>query len=165
VRRWEGVDHLAGTPFVTVVGWHNAGKTLFIERLVEELKERGLRVGVLKHAGSHITMDREGTDTWRFARAGADVVAIAGPGQFAYIERSAEELLLEEALARLPKGLDLVLVEGYKSLPLPKIVVQRDEAEPAITGPGEVLATVRADGDLAPVANLLAERGDIPAVR
>ena len=150
---------MAGTPFVTVVGWHNAGKTLFIERLVAELKRRGLRVGVLKHAGSHITMDREGTDTWRFARAGADVVGIAGPEGFAYIERTPEELLLDAALARLPEGLDLVLVEGYKSMPLPKIVVRGDEAEPAITGPGEVLATVRADGDLSSIVVLLADRG------
>ena len=150
---------MADVPFVTVVGWHNAGKTLFIEHLVGELKRRGLRVAVLKHAGSRIRMDREGTDTWRFALAGADVVGIAGPEEFAYIERTPEELRLDAALARLPEGLDVVIVEGYKSLPLPKIVVRRDETEPAIEGPGEVLATVRADQDTAPIADLLAERG------
>lgn len=143
------------TPVVSVVGWHNAGKTTFIVALVEALKAAGYRVAVIKHAGRHYSLDREGTDTWRFARAGSDVVGIIGPHGAALMERSAEEPALEDILPRLPGDLDLIIVEGYKQRPLPKIDVRAAGAEP-ITGPGEVLAAVEP---------LSAAPGEAPAFR
>jgi len=127
---------------VTVVGWHNVGKTLFVERLVAALKRRGLRLAVIKHTGTHFDVDHEGTDTWRFARAGSDVVGIVGPHGLALMERSAGEPAVEDVLRRLPGDLDLVLLEGYKSLPLPKVVIRGASTEPEITGPGPILCTL-----------------------
>ncbi len=137
---------------VTVVGWHNAGKTLFVELLIAELKRRGLRVAVIKHTRSHYDVDHEGTDTWRFARAGGDVVGIVGPHGLVLMERSAEELSVAQVLDRLPADLDLIILEGYKSLPLPKIVIRGEATEPAITGPGVILweLTARPDGSGGP---------------
>ena len=86
---------------ISVVGWHNSGKTTFIERLVPALKARGLRVAVIKHSGGGFELDHPGTDTWRFQQAGSDVVAIVGREGFAYVERRQSGLDLEELVARL----------------------------------------------------------------
>ena len=140
----KGTRALVDTPVVTVVGWHDAGKTLLVELLVAELKRRGVRMAVIKHTRGRFDVDREGTDTWRFARAGSDVVGIVGPQGLALIERTERELALADVLGRLPSDLDLVIVEGYKSLPLPKIVVRGDEGETPIEGPGEILLVLHA---------------------
>jgi len=113
------------TPMVSVVGWHNAGKTLFIERLVVELRSRGLRVATIKHSRGEFEMDHPGTDTWRFAQAGSEAVAISGGGRLALLQNRAQDATLDEIVALLPRGLDLILVEGFKRLPLPKIEVTR----------------------------------------
>lgn len=158
-------------PVVTIVGWHNVGKTLLIERLVAVLKARGYRVAIVKHSGSHFDLDREGSDTWRFAQAGGDVIGLVGPHGLALMERTGAEPPLEEMLERLPADVDIVLVEGYKGRALPKIDVRGSEPDRAIRGPGELLAVVAAEpqpGEDAPVfgpeevealADLLERRG------
>jgi len=133
------------TMLVSVVGRHNAGKTALIERLVVRLKSRGLRVAVLKHTRGEFDLDTEGTDTWRHAQAGADVVAIAGPKGGAIIECWQREQSLEEILRRFPRDLDLVIVEGYKAMPLPKIVVCRDAREELRGYGGRILAVVTSE--------------------
>ena len=163
------------TPIISVIGWHDAGKTTFIVRLVEELKRRGLRVATIKHSRGHFEIDRPGSDTWRLAQAGSDVVVISGKRQMALIEQSADELSLTEIVARLPADIDLVIAEGYKSLPTPKIIVARDGVgQGRIAFSGEVVAlvtdgtTMTRDGvacfspmDAAGVADLLVARGFI----
>jgi len=129
-----------------VVGWHNAGKTLFIEGMLGVLKGRGYRVAVVKHSGAHYSLDRQGTDTWRFTQAGADVVGLVGPDGLALMEHTRDEPPLEEMLARLPRDLDLVIVEGYKGLALPKIEVRADVGASPVGGPGEVLGMVAPQG-------------------
>ena len=64
-------------PIITVVGFSDAGKTTIIEKLVPELKQRGYRVGTVKHAAHGFAVDREGKDSWRHQQAGADIVAVA----------------------------------------------------------------------------------------
>ncbi|MBC7236640.1 MAG: molybdopterin-guanine dinucleotide biosynthesis protein B, partial [Chloroflexi bacterium] len=112
---------------VSVVGWHNAGKTTVIERLVSALKSLGLRVATIKHTREEIRMDAPGTDTWRFAEAGSDLVIIAGAKQTIVLERRAKEETLEELLRRVPADTDLVITEGYKKAQTPKIEVRRAE--------------------------------------
>jgi len=132
-------------PIISVIGWHNSGKTTFIVGLIAELRRRGLRVATIKHTRAHFDVDKPGTDTWRLAQAGADVVAISGQGKMALIEQLAddEELTLAEIVRRLPVDIDLVITEGYKALPIPKIEVMRaDTREGRITSPGEPLALV-----------------------
>ena len=80
----------------------NSGKTTLIEKVVRILKERGLRVAVIKHASKGFDIDRPGKDSWRFREAGADAVMLVGPDSMALMKMterqpSPEEL---EALGR-----------------------------------------------------------------
>jgi len=132
----------AGIPALSVVGAKGAGKTFLIERLVPELRRRGYRVAVLKHDVHGFEIDREGTDTWRIARAGAEIVAIAGPGRTAVVERVDAETPLADVL-RTIRGVHLVILEGYSQEAYPKVEVRRggvatDKLPPA----GPVLAVV-----------------------
>ena len=129
-------------PIITFVGLSGTGKTTFLEKLIPVLKARGLRLALIKHDAHHFEMDRPGKDTWRFTRAGADVVAISSREQFAMIERPPEELRLRDILARLPE-VDLVLTEGYKKNDCPKIEIHRAELNrPLLSPPEELLAVV-----------------------
>jgi molybdopterin-guanine dinucleotide biosynthesis protein B len=111
-------------PIIQIVGYRNSGKTTLLCRLVNLLTERGWRVGTVKHDAHQFDIDHPGKDTWKHRLAGAETVAIASEEQTAVIRQRAvslDELLLEM------DGLDLVLVEGYKWAPYPKIVLIRTE--------------------------------------
>jgi molybdopterin-guanine dinucleotide biosynthesis protein B len=130
------------TPIITFVGKSGTGKTTLLEKLIPELKGRGLRLAVLKHDAHHFDMDKPGKDTYRFTAAGADVVTISNAEKFALIEQPPQELSLEEIISRLPE-VDLVLVEGYKKNPYPKIEVHRACLNrPLLSDPGQLLAVM-----------------------
>ena len=74
-------------PTLSIVGHSNSGKTTLIERLIGELKRRGRRLAVVKHTGGPFDMDRPGKDTWRYAEAGCDAIAILGPERSVILER------------------------------------------------------------------------------
>jgi len=88
-------------PIISIVGRSGAGKTTVLEPLIAELARRGLRVGVLKHSAHGFEMDREGKDTWRHRRAGAQAVGIMSPDEIAVIRSLPRELPLEQAAALL----------------------------------------------------------------
>lgn len=114
-------------PIIGVAGHSGSGKTTLIERLVTELGRRGLRLGVVKHAHKGFSMDRPGKDTDRFFVAGADPVLVSGPSESAL--RFRDPVALEDAdpwLCRLFSPADLVLVEGFKGAPWPRIWVGPD---------------------------------------
>jgi molybdopterin-guanine dinucleotide biosynthesis protein B len=108
-----------------VVGYKNSGKSTLVCQLTSELKKRGYRVGTLKHDVHDFEIDREGTDTSKHRQAGADVVAIASQDKWAVQGWGSGLSSLDEMLRRI-EGVDLVLVEGYKQSPLPKIVMVAD---------------------------------------
>lgn len=129
-------------PVVTFVGKSGTGKTTFLEKLIPELKRRGLRVAVLKHDAHDFQMDKPGKDTYRFTAAGADVVTISNAEKFAMIERPQRELEVGDIIARLPE-VDLVLTEGYKKSHYPKIEIHRAELNrPLIAEETELLAVM-----------------------
>ena len=135
-------------PVVGFVGPSGVGKTSLVERLVAELKRRGLSVGAVKHASHGFFADRPGKDSHRLYESGADAVALISREQiatFARLERGlGEEVSLAEALATLPRDLDLVLAEGFSWEPIPRVVLLRDDEEPAPAHveSGEVLDVV-----------------------
>jgi len=103
-----------------------SGKTTVVENLVRELKGRGYRVGTLKHIPKDdFTIDSEGTDTWKHARAGAEVVVALSKNEVAYILPSDREVPLEDVIRNLEavSELDYLLVEGFKKADMPRIVV------------------------------------------
>lgn len=130
-------------PVISVVAKSGTGKTTFIERLIPELRARGLRVGVLKHHGHATPFDAPGKDTYRLAQAGADIVIGASAVQVAVFRQEDGAADLDAVIARHAAGLDLLLTEGYKRGPYPKIEVHRAERSAGLLcRPDELLALV-----------------------
>jgi len=111
-----------------VTGWKNAGKTGLMERLVAEFTARGLRVSTIKHAHHTTDVDQPGRDSYRHRQAGASEVVLSSKHRWALMGelRGADEPSLPELLARL-SPCDLVLIEGFKREPHPKIECIRAE--------------------------------------
>jgi len=107
-------------------GWSGAGKTTLIVKLILELNRRGLSVSTIKHAHHNFDLDQPGKDSYEHRAAGAEDVLVASANRVALMRelRGAPEPSLAELL-RLLKNVDLVLVEGFKRDPLPKIEVFR----------------------------------------
>ncbi len=126
-----------------VTGWKNAGKTGLMERLVAEITGRGLRVSTIKHAHHAFDVDQPGRDSYRHRAAGATEVLLASGKRFALMHelRDAPEPPLDALLSRL-SPVDLVLIEGYKTAPHPKIEAYRAAAGNPLIAPGD--ATIRA---------------------
>lgn len=109
-------------PVITLAAYSNTGKTTYLSSLIPCLKAAGLRVAVIKHDGHEFQIDQEGKDTWRFAQAGADVVAITSASKFAIMEYRPIDI---NALIEKISGVDLIILEGYKQGPYPKIALYR----------------------------------------
>ena len=116
------------SPVFGITGWKNAGKTTLTERLVAEFVRRGWKIATVKHAHHAADIDHPGTDSFRHRAAGATEVALVTAERFAIV-REQEEPGLDEVLARLAPA-DLVLVEGFKTGPHPKIEVRADDTRP-----------------------------------
>ena len=128
-------------PAVSVVGRKNSGKTTLTVALAAELKRRGRRVATLKHGHHAFEIDEPGRDTWRhFHEGGAEAVVMASAGKVALVMRCDGEPDPRELIARFygGQGYDLVLVEGYKRGPFPKIeVFRRAVHERPLFDPGD----------------------------
>lgn len=109
--------------FVAIVGKSGSGKTTLLVKLIAELKHRGYRVGTVKHAFHGFEFDRPGKDSWRHRRAGADTVMVVAEDGLALIKQTRFESF--DAVSGYFDDMDLVLVEGFKQQPLPKIEVVR----------------------------------------
>ncbi|MFC3532428.1 molybdopterin-guanine dinucleotide biosynthesis protein B [Vogesella facilis] len=107
-----------------IAGWSGSGKTTLVEALLPRLAARGLRVSVIKHSHHDIEPDTPGKDSWRHRQAGAAEVMLLSPHRVSVVAELAQELSLEQQLARL-QPVDLVLLEGQKWLPVPKLEVHR----------------------------------------
>ena len=115
-------------------GYSGAGKTTLDERLIPELRQRGLRVSVVKHARHGFDIDRPGKDTYRHREAGAFEVVVASAKRLALMrEFEVEtELSVHTLIAELYDGVDWVLLEGFRDSDLLKIEVWRaSQAKPA----------------------------------
>ncbi|HFA59592.1 MAG TPA: molybdopterin-guanine dinucleotide biosynthesis protein B [Rhodospirillales bacterium] len=119
-------DSAAAAPVIGVVGWKNNGKTTLVTRLVAHLVARGLRVSTVKHAHHSVDVDQPGKDSHRHREAGASEVVLATARRWVLIHelRDEPEPRLEDLLAKMAPA-DLVIVEGFKRFPHPKIEVHR----------------------------------------
>lgn len=116
------------TKIISIIGRKNAGKTSLVVAMASEFTRRGKRVMTIKHATNPAALDSPGTDTFRHFHEGkAERVLIASPEVRAVIERSADDTGPVDLARRYLTGADIVLVEGFKKEPLPKIEVYRRE--------------------------------------
>jgi hypoxanthine phosphoribosyltransferase len=132
-------------PVISVVGQSGSGKTVFLEKLIAELKARRLKIGTIKHHPHRFEIDQEGKDSWRHARAGSDTVVISSPNQVAVIKQLDQEMDLDDIVQAYLGDVQLVITEGYKSGPKKKIEVSRKETGHALVSPTEDLIAVVAD--------------------
>ncbi|HOT93510.1 MAG TPA: molybdopterin-guanine dinucleotide biosynthesis protein B [Anaerolineae bacterium] len=117
-------------PVISFVGRSNSGKTTLIEKLIPLLRQRGYRVGVIKHTlRQDVETDIPGTDTRRLWDAGADHVAFVTPDRLVHTRRCVTPPTLEMALAGVT-DVDLVIAEGFKHGEFPKIEVTRAARDP-----------------------------------
>ena len=112
---------------MSIVGRSNTGKTTLIEKLIPELRRRGYRVATIKHNIHGFDIDHEGKDSWRHKEAGARLTVIASPQRIAVIEDVSKDYELSELRDRYIRDVDIILSEGFKGNPHPKIEVVRSE--------------------------------------
>ena len=116
---------------ISIIGRKNAGKTTFLVALAAELVRRRFRVMTIKHGTHPADIDQKGKDTWRHWHEGrAERVLMEGPGQRVLFERTPVESDPVTLVRRYLSDADIVLVEGFKREPLPKIEVYRTVAGP-----------------------------------
>jgi molybdopterin-guanine dinucleotide biosynthesis adapter protein len=116
-------------PIIGIAGWKKSGKTTLVTRLIAEFTARGLKVATVKHAHHDFQIDEGETDSARHRRAGAGQVAVVSSKRWAVINElaGAPEPTLSEVISWIGPC-DLIIVEGYKSAPIPKIEVRRSGA-------------------------------------
>ena len=109
-----------------LAGWSGSGKTTLLAALIPELAARGLSVSTIKHAHHDFDIDRPGKDSWRHRQAGAREVMVASARRWALMHelRGDAEPSLDELVTHLTP-VDVVIVDGFKSHPHPKLEVHR----------------------------------------
>lgn len=115
-------------PLLGIAAWSGTGKTTLLEKMLPGLRARGLKVAVIKHAHHDFEIDTPGKDSHRLREAGAVPMLIASSARVAMMIETPdrEEADLSELVAMVqPHQPDLVLVEGFKSWPLPKLELYR----------------------------------------
>jgi molybdopterin-guanine dinucleotide biosynthesis protein B len=143
---------VAATRIISIIGRKNAGKTTLTVALASELARRGHRVMSMKHADHPAQVDQPGVDSWRHFHEGrAERVLLVSPEMRVLFHRARDEYdpigLAREHLS----GADIVLIEGFKSAPLPKIEVYRRAVapqpiyDPAASNAGDWVAIVTDD--------------------
>ena len=133
-------------PLVSIVGYSGSGKTTLVERLIPELGRRGLRVATIKHNRHGFEVDLEGKDSWRHRRAGAVLTVLASPGKVAVMADTEGDPGLGELGERFIRDVDVILAEGFKKNPHPKIEVFRKSlGKEFLSGDDEALMAVAGD--------------------
>ena len=134
----------------------NVGKTILMEGLINELRNRGLTVSTIKHDVHGFDIDKKGKDTYRHREAGAETIVISSKNRFAMIKEVDEEINLEDII-KMVSDKDIVLVEGYKKSNLRKIEVYREGVSKEIITPKEKLIAI--------ASNEYINYKDIPVVK
>ena len=122
---------------VAFVAKSNTGKTTLLEQVIRELKSRGYRLGVIKHDAHRFDIDHPGKDSYRLTAAGADTMVISSQEKLAMVKRHETSPPLEELIDTYFSDMDIVVTEGFKMSPVPKIEVHRQERSSTLLCRGE----------------------------
>ncbi|MFO8004270.1 molybdopterin-guanine dinucleotide biosynthesis protein B [Thioalkalivibrio sp.] len=117
-------------PLLGFAAWSGAGKTTLLKRLLPVLRGAGLQLALIKHAHHDFDVDQPGKDSYVLRKAGAGQVLVASSRRLALMVEDPEGQAIEPVLADLvqrldPARTDLILVEGFKREPIPKIEIHR----------------------------------------
>jgi molybdopterin-guanine dinucleotide biosynthesis protein B len=133
---------------ISIVGHSKSGKTTLMEHLIRELKKRGRRVAAVKHAHDEFDLDRPGKDSWRYAEAGADAIALLGARRSALLRSHHPGYDFNEILLGAGGDADVVLIEGLSGGPHPKIETYRGDLGLGLRCDPEQLLAVVTEDDL-----------------
>jgi len=115
-------------PVICIVGKSKSTKSMIIQELISELKAQNLKVGALKyHKHGDFEIDIKGKDTWKYANAGADTVAISSSVKFAVIKKASGEPEIDEIIENHFADCDIVLADGFTLSDKPRIIVTDTE--------------------------------------
>jgi molybdopterin-guanine dinucleotide biosynthesis protein B len=137
-----------------IVGWSGSGKTSLLVALLPILRERGLKVSTMKHAHHRFDVDTSGKDSFLHREAGASEVLVVTSSRWVLMHESREEPepSIEELIQRMTP-VDLLLIEGFKTHPHPKLEIHRaSEGKPLLCPADPDIVAVATDqvlGDLA----------------
>jgi molybdopterin-guanine dinucleotide biosynthesis protein B len=132
-------------------GWSGSGKTTLIEKLIPRFVQRGLRVSLIKHAHHTFDVDHPGKDSFRHRHAGASEVMVTSSRRWVLMHelRGGQEPAFEEQVKRI-SPCDLLLVEGFKFAPIPKLEIWRAETGEGLLHPNDPhIVAVAADSKIA----------------
>lgn len=151
---------------IGLTGWSGSGKTTLLAKLLPVLIGRGLRVSTIKHAHHAFDVDTPGKDSWVHRQAGATEVLVASAARFALLaeHRGGAEPELPDLLARLAP-VDLVVIEGFKRHPHPKIEISRSATgKPYLWPDDPTIVAVAADHPVAGCNRVVLGIDDIAAI-
>jgi molybdopterin-guanine dinucleotide biosynthesis protein B len=151
---------------IGLAGWQGSGKTTLLAKVIPRLVARGHTVSTVKHAHDGFDVDQPGKDSHTHRLAGATEVLVASAKRFALMHelRGAAEPSLKELLTRLAP-VDLVIVEGYKREPHPKLEVHRPSVGKPLIYPNDSwIVAVASDQPLAGTALPVIGLDDIEAI-
>ncbi|WP_263754787.1 molybdopterin-guanine dinucleotide biosynthesis protein MobB [Kosakonia cowanii] len=115
-------------PLLAVAAWSGTGKTTLLKKLIPALCARGIRPGLIKHTHHDMDVDTPGKDSYELRKAGAAQTLVASSQRWALMTETPDEIELDLnwLVSRMDATkLDLVLVEGFKHEPVPKILLWR----------------------------------------
>ena len=139
-------------PVIGYCAFSGTGKTTLLRRVLPLLRARQLRIAVVKHAHHDFELDTPGKDSHILRMAGAQHTLLASRNRLAWVEEhpSPIEPSLQQCLERLdPQQLDIVIVEGFKREPYPKIELHRPSlGRPLLYPTDTTVVAVATDGEL-----------------
>jgi len=151
----------ARKPVIGFAAYSGAGKTTLLKKLLPLLTGSGLRVGMVKHAHHAFDIDHPGKDSYELRKAGASQMLVASAQREALmIEKSeAGEPDLDQLIGKLDQDcIDLILVEGFKNVPFPKIELFRASlGKPSLYPDDPTIIAIATDGELP-------EKTDLPVL-
>jgi molybdopterin-guanine dinucleotide biosynthesis protein B len=149
-----------------IVGWSGSGKTQLLVELLPLFRARGLSVSTMKHAHHHFDLDVPGKDSHRHREAGASEVLVVSSSRWILLHESREEPEPSiEALIERMTPVDLLLIEGFKTHPHPKVEIHRaSEGKPLLCPGDPTIVAVASDEDLPGLAVPRLDLNDPPAI-
>ncbi len=110
---------------IGIIGPKKSGKTTLICNILKEFRKRNIDVATIKHSSHNITIDKEGTDSYKFKKY-STITVLSTNNETAFFY---DDLDLYHILSKLDN--DFVIIEGFKEqlkkLNIPKILMVKGD--------------------------------------